>query len=746
MSEKDFWLASPRSLMEDWRVVVGLAGLLAALYLPGIGAYGLYDPWETHYGEVARNMVETHNYIDPFWGSPWDPDGVKREREGFYSKPPLIMWMMAAGMNVFGFNELGVRALFPVLAIMALLAIYLAVSRFYHRRAGLIAAGITGMLPIYSIMSRQAVTDGPMVSIMIIGVMSLLIGLFYVKEDEKASSLLYWSTFVLFLSVVLGQLWIILALDRSPDVIRSAPEGRNILQAFQFWISELFAVGRGKGWVIALALSPLGAWAAWRVARQRRRRMLYIYIFYIACGLTVPAKGWLAWAPMGGAILGYMVVTGEWRIFKWVDVPTGLLIVFMTGHPWTIAMLGGHHPEWYKRFWVHDHQNRLFAGVHSIDDGGFEYFFKWIGYGMFPWIGLLPGAIARVLGHLRRSKVRDYTVQQKFEIFVFIWAIFTFFLFTKSSTKFHHYIFPGIPPLAILTAIFFDDLISNKIKASGVFLAAAGGITLWVGQDLFRMPGAFGQGSQNLVNLFTYKYDREWPEFTAPEALKGMSDAALKAAEADNAWLMGFSSALIWITAVAIVGYLALALFKDQRRLYGAALAGVAGLWMTFFCLDDYLPKVAVHWSQAGMWAAYYEDCARFGPDEEADYQMHMLETAQRVPSRGEMFPKARCREPIIAFRTNWRGECYHSANTVLPAPETKHLKPFLDQWGLDKPFYLFTERHRVKSELEPALPKDLKGRYTEVFGQSLKFVLLRIDSKIPKKNAKKRRPSPQKK
>ena len=39
-------------------------------------ALGLYDPWETHYGEVARNMVEYENYIDPFWGSPWDSGGV----------------------------------------------------------------------------------------------------------------------------------------------------------------------------------------------------------------------------------------------------------------------------------------------------------------------------------------------------------------------------------------------------------------------------------------------------------------------------------------------------------------------------------------------------------------------------------------------------------------------------------------------------------------------------------------------
>ena len=37
------------------------------------------------------------------------------------------MWMMSGGMT-FGFNELGVRFFFPIVMILALLAIYLAVE------------------------------------------------------------------------------------------------------------------------------------------------------------------------------------------------------------------------------------------------------------------------------------------------------------------------------------------------------------------------------------------------------------------------------------------------------------------------------------------------------------------------------------------------------------------------------------------------------------------------------------------
>lgn len=727
LADRDqFWLHAPRRLKDDWRVVGGLALLLLVLYLPGLGSYGLYDPWETHYGEVARTMVETDNYIDPWWGSPWDPTGVKREKEGFYSKPLLIMWMMAAGMNLFGYSELGVRFFFPLAMIMALLAIYLAVSRFFNRRAGLLAAGIAATAPFVVFLSRQAVTDGPMVAIVTGGMMALTIGLFHCREDEEASPALYWFTLGLLVLVMAGQLWAMLPMDRSPDIIRPYPGERGFPYAVQWWLQEVFTVGRGKGVVLALFLLPVAAWAGWRVARQKRRRMLYIYLFYIACGLTVPAKGWLGWAPMGGAILGYLIVTGEWRILKWVDIPGGLLIVFMTGHPWIIAMLGGHHPGWYQRFWVHDHYKRLFSGVHSIDDGGFEYFVRWIGYGFFPWIGLLPGAVARVIGGVRRS-AEGYTPAQKFQIIVFLWAVFGFFLFSKSSTKFHHYIFPIIPALAILMGLFVEDVLQGLGRSKAVLLGAGAAITFWVGQDLFRMPVKFGEGSQNLVNLFTYKYDREWPEFSAEAKLDKLTGDALEAAVANNQWLGDFANALGWMALLAAIGFFFMAFFRDWKRRYGTAVLSVSGVWCAWWCLNDYLPSVAVHWSQKGMWDAYYADCSKYGPDEEDQYRQYLLETTMRVPSKLETFPRAWCAEPIVAFRTNWRGETFHSANTVIPAPETKHLKPFLDQWG-ERPFYLFTERSRVRSELEPNLPAHLKGQYREVYGTNLKFVLLRIE------------------
>ena len=72
-------------------LLVIASGLL--LYVPLAGTYGLWDPWETHYSEVARQMTNRGDFISPWWpGSP-------RDLAVFWSKPVLSFWLMCIGMH-----------------------------------------------------------------------------------------------------------------------------------------------------------------------------------------------------------------------------------------------------------------------------------------------------------------------------------------------------------------------------------------------------------------------------------------------------------------------------------------------------------------------------------------------------------------------------------------------------------------------------------------------------------------------
>ncbi|HZT53184.1 MAG TPA: hypothetical protein VE995_02260, partial [Gaiellaceae bacterium] len=70
-----------------WLVV-----LAAALYFPAMGTYSLWDPWETHYGEVSREILARDDWISLWWAQ----DGW------FWSKPVADMWMQAIAMATLG--------------------------------------------------------------------------------------------------------------------------------------------------------------------------------------------------------------------------------------------------------------------------------------------------------------------------------------------------------------------------------------------------------------------------------------------------------------------------------------------------------------------------------------------------------------------------------------------------------------------------------------------------------------------
>ncbi|MES1172192.1 MAG: glycosyltransferase family 39 protein, partial [Bacteroidota bacterium] len=176
------WLERP----SDWQLalLVIAGGLL--LYLPLAGTYGLWDPWETHYSEVARQMTHRGDYISLWWpGSP-------RDLDVFWSKPVLSFWLMSLGMHAAGVGSPGgdpgemaigsraewaVRTPFCLMGVLGILAVYLVTARFVSRRAGLLAAAVVATSPMYGLVARQAMTDmafvGPMAMALALGAMAL---------------------------------------------------------------------------------------------------------------------------------------------------------------------------------------------------------------------------------------------------------------------------------------------------------------------------------------------------------------------------------------------------------------------------------------------------------------------------------------------------------------------------------------------------------------------------------------------
>src|SRR5271163_2114294 len=114
-----------------------IAAAALILYLPGLGRPALWEPDEGRYGEIAREMYLSADYVTP-------RDNYVR----YFEKPPLVYWTEAAAISIFGVNEFAVRlpaavfsaALDPALAFCmtaALGAFYLAArSNDFRSREG----------------------------------------------------------------------------------------------------------------------------------------------------------------------------------------------------------------------------------------------------------------------------------------------------------------------------------------------------------------------------------------------------------------------------------------------------------------------------------------------------------------------------------------------------------------------------------------------------------------------------------
>ena len=93
-----------------------IAILVAAWFILQIGGLftpGLLDDVDSVYIEIARQMLLRHNYVTPFI------DGVR-----FFDKPPLMYWMAAGSMNLFGIHDWAARLPLAIAVLALLLAVY----------------------------------------------------------------------------------------------------------------------------------------------------------------------------------------------------------------------------------------------------------------------------------------------------------------------------------------------------------------------------------------------------------------------------------------------------------------------------------------------------------------------------------------------------------------------------------------------------------------------------------------------
>ncbi|MBL8683003.1 MAG: glycosyltransferase family 39 protein [Myxococcales bacterium] len=505
--------------------LVGFAGLL---YLPMAGAYGLWDPWETHYGEVAREILARDDWITLWWG-----------QEGwFMSKPILVFWLGALGMgfgSTFGLpfwrdmgpggHEWFIRVPICLFAIGAVYAVYKAVSLGWGRRAGLLCGAVLATMPHFMFLSHQSMTDMPFVAPLVVAMAFLISATITdpeklvtprrVKIFGKELRISFWHLVVGgILLVALPQVMYLLTRpvmfacpEDTASNCRTILEGSRIgpiqLPIEQYWSGSAgnsvpgdqgSSVPGSPAWedrynqvpgltslVQGIVWSIIGTILMLTFRRERKEQGLRFAIVYLFSAISFMGKGPAGLGVPEIVLLGFMMTTGKWKLLPRIRFFQGIAIFLLVGFPWYIGIYGRLGSEFTDRFIVHDLLNRAFAGVHG-DKGTFRYFVWQLGYAMFPWTGLVPVA----LGGWRLIVPKDATeAQRDVARLALLWLLVTFTLFSMMVTKFHHYIFPAVPPIAILVGLTLnrmmgDGRLAHTKKGLAAALATFAGVALTV--------------------------------------------------------------------------------------------------------------------------------------------------------------------------------------------------------------------------------------------------------------------------
>ncbi|MEM9460516.1 MAG: hypothetical protein AAGF11_40485 [Myxococcota bacterium] len=627
------WWQRPRF----WAVLITL--IVIAFNLASMASAGAWDPWETHYGEVARNILLRHDPIDLWWqAGNGGPDATAEK--AFWSKPALPFWLMALSMKIFGVGTSGpanemVQPLWPELAIRlpslfaglgsAALLGYVA-WRQVSPRAGILTAVVLVTMPQWAIASRQALTDMIFAGPVVLAAAAWMLawnqpdrplrrrgqGFRSIPWDRA-----YLAFLVLFAIAVVAPLAVIhqhaydphtwATIGRNP---RHAPALRQIQShMFIYWGLVVFVAGMSLRWT--------------------RRSQVWMGVLYIAAGLSLLGKGMIGPGLVGAVVLVHLIVTGRWDLLRRCGLPLGIILFVVASFPWHHAMVLFRGERWVNELIIQNNLARFGSGEQKQAVGSFAFYLETLGLAALPWSAVVPLVLAAAFGGLRRHRSKideasdsateddsatndapatnddpagsddagsdnagsdeppdfeDFSLartpeqaRRALHHFALLWFAVSMFAIGYSVTKYYHYLLPALPPLALLTGLWIDSRMQGGRTSVGPRLV---GVAVGLAVLVAVVRDAFNTTAW-LAHLTTYLYTGMW-RTGGPEV-----------------------HALPWLVLPFGLGLLAWAMARHREALAAFVLSG---LLTTGWVVSDYVPAASENWSQRSAIRLYFEN------------------------------------------------------------------------------------------------------------------------------------------
>ena len=395
------------------------------LHVGGLFTPGLLDDVDSVYLEIAREMLRRHNYITPYI------DGIR-----FFDKPPLMYWLGAGSMHIFGVHDWAGRLPLALLMLALLLATYALGLRLF---ASISPAAHPDRAALYSALAL-ATCIGP-----------YLYTRFYIPDIVVA----LWMT--------LGVHTFLIALDRiaQHSTGHEGPGAPSMPQSH-----------RDMGGNI-----------------ESRSALLPCLIFAAVLALNVLTKGLIGLVFPLGFVAFYLALTRQFHlIFKFHLIPS-VLVFLAIAAPWhilaalrnpPIAMPSGlglpPRAGWAWFYLYNEHIARFLSRRIPHDYGQTPIWLFWLFtlVWIMPWGAFLPGALRQHIRALRRNQhflpgrnastteesvdahyaaIATLRDDRRASLTLFLWSGLVLGFFTLSARQ-EYYGLPALPALALMVGGF----------------------------------------------------------------------------------------------------------------------------------------------------------------------------------------------------------------------------------------------------------------------------------------------------
>ncbi len=156
------------------KTLIILLILFVILYFYRLGRVGLIDVDEPRYAEAGREMLESGNWIVPYFNY-----SVR------FDKPILFYWLEAISMKIFGVNEFSARFPSALCALLCISGLFIFLKTFYNTGFALIGTLLLMSCLEFVALARFSVTDMALASFISSSIFSFFLGYHQIINSHR---------------------------------------------------------------------------------------------------------------------------------------------------------------------------------------------------------------------------------------------------------------------------------------------------------------------------------------------------------------------------------------------------------------------------------------------------------------------------------------------------------------------------------------------------------------------------------